>query len=367
MTAEYDADVSLLEFEAGSINFNTYVQPICLWNSENEPTLNDGIVSGWGKTLDLSMNHEHIPKMVKAPIQTNEECFLEAKALVEISSVRTFCAGLKNGSGVCHGDSGGGHFVAVDGVYHLRGIVSSSLLNGVNCDVSRNAIYTNVLKFKEWIQNKTGLLAFSNQRASSAFGRLTGGKNVFCIFKMTGRLKTCMIGQAIASDDYVLNSPIDTAIERFDINDNRNVKFIPQNVGQKFSNLREFWAKGCELTIVQSYFFKDMGNLQKVHMQNSRIVSIEPEAFIILVNVKVMNLGNNWIETLDGQLFSKMVSLEHLHLNNNKLKVLSSTIFNIPGGQLKKVFLAGNVCVKRAYPSNLFLQMERDLGNKCKI
>lgn len=93
--------------------------------------------------------------MITAKIQTNEECFLGEKRLLDLSSFRTFCAGLQNGSGVCFGDSGSGLFIEVNRVHYLKGIVSSSLIKDEHCDVSKNAIYTNVVKYADWIESKT--------------------------------------------------------------------------------------------------------------------------------------------------------------------------------------------------------------------
>lgn len=164
-TTNYDADISLLEFEEGSIHFNDYVQPVCLWKFGTEPVENEGIVTGWGKSEDRTKFHENIPKLISAPMQSNEQCFFETQALLGLSSKRTFCAGLKNGSGVCNGDSGGGFFIKVNQVFYLKGIVSSSLVrDGRECDVSRNAVYTNVPKFYNWIDKITkGTLVFSSQ------------------------------------------------------------------------------------------------------------------------------------------------------------------------------------------------------------
>lgn len=155
-TSQYDADLSLLKFEQDNIHFNAFVQPICLWYLEKTQTKTEGTVAGWGKSEDETRPHEIVPKVIKVLIQTNERCFLETKALVDLSSTRTFCAGLKNGSGVCHGDSGGGLFIKVDNAYHLIGIVSSSLTDEGKCDVLKNAVYTDVLEFRDWIAEKTG-------------------------------------------------------------------------------------------------------------------------------------------------------------------------------------------------------------------
>lgn len=122
--------------------------------------MTEGIVTGWGVSEDPRKYRQNLPKMITVPIQTNEQCFLETKDLVDLSSIRTFCAGLRNGSGVCHGDSGGGLSYKKDGTYFLKGIVSSSLIKEAECDVSKNAIYTNVPKFENWIKQIAKTLVF---------------------------------------------------------------------------------------------------------------------------------------------------------------------------------------------------------------
>lgn len=50
------------------------------------------------------------------------------------------------------GDSGAGLHIKVNGVFYLRGLVSSTLLNkDGNCDTTTYAVYTDVLKYKSWI------------------------------------------------------------------------------------------------------------------------------------------------------------------------------------------------------------------------
>lgn len=155
---EYDADVSLLEFEKNSISFNTFVQPICLLDPSVESPVT-GVVTGWGKSEDQSKDHEAVSKFIKVQILSNDECLPGHGQLAEISSERTFCAGLRNSSGVCYGDSGSGLFIQVDNIFHLKGIVSSSLIKNDDCDVLNNAVYTNVLKFGNWIAEKTAGLS----------------------------------------------------------------------------------------------------------------------------------------------------------------------------------------------------------------
>lgn len=145
----YDADIALLVFESGKIRSSHLIQPICLWTSRSELIETEGKVVGWGRN-ELGIIGK-VPKKTQVPIFTNEECFLDTIELVKLSSKRTFCAGYKNGTGVCHGDSGSGFFVKSGISYYLRGIVSSSLVGMLGCDVTKYAIYTNVLKFTNWI------------------------------------------------------------------------------------------------------------------------------------------------------------------------------------------------------------------------
>lgn len=162
-TVNYDADISLLEFEKGSIfDGSVYIHPICLWAAALEPLEKEGLVTGWGKSENPSKMHENKPKLTNAPIQSNDDCFFESERLLGISSRRTFCAGTRNGSGICHGDSGGGLFLNIDGIYYFKGIVSSSLIKDEKCDVTNFAVYTNVLKFKDWIDRKTQISAGSS-------------------------------------------------------------------------------------------------------------------------------------------------------------------------------------------------------------
>jgi len=56
------------------------------------------------------------------------------------------------------GDSGGGFFVRHNGIFYLKGIVSSSLIDRstFSCDITAYALFTNVLKFIEWIADPSG-------------------------------------------------------------------------------------------------------------------------------------------------------------------------------------------------------------------
>ncbi|XP_070502735.1 uncharacterized protein [Chironomus tepperi] len=133
----YDADIAVLVLEA-EVWLSKYIQPACIAHPDtNVVAIATGVVVGYGKSEDTTKIHENIPKVLEMPIHTNEDCFLNFTSLIRLSSKRTFCAGSGHGVGVCRGDSGSGLFVVKDSTYYLRGIVSSSILNGpYGCDVN---------------------------------------------------------------------------------------------------------------------------------------------------------------------------------------------------------------------------------------
>lgn len=52
------------------------------------------------------------------------------------------------------GDSGGGLVLKLGKKWFLRGIVSASLRDGTSCDVNSYAVFTDVVKFLQWIKSE---------------------------------------------------------------------------------------------------------------------------------------------------------------------------------------------------------------------
>lgn len=160
----YDADIAALVTE-DEIPYTKYIRPICL--PETDLVAREGYVTGWGESEDKSKEHENLPKQIKIPIVPNESCFLESAEFSKISSKRTICGGARDLIGPCRGDSGGGLFVKSGNVFYLKGLVSASLTNLGQCDVTNFALYTNVDKFIEWIENPTEELSVPQHSSAS--------------------------------------------------------------------------------------------------------------------------------------------------------------------------------------------------------
>jgi len=153
-TDTYDADIAVIVLET-EVTFSNYIQPICLMDSSSSVAIRtEGVVVGYGKDETPNIYNLNIPKSISMPIHQNEDCFLKDSIFAKLSSKRTFCGGTGNGTGVCKGDSGSGLVVTDGSAYYLRGIVSASLYNQTyGCDVDTYSIFTNVLKFTDWINS----------------------------------------------------------------------------------------------------------------------------------------------------------------------------------------------------------------------
>ncbi|XP_076749394.1 serine protease gd [Xylocopa sonorina] len=154
-----DSDLAILTLRE-EVEFSELIRPICLWKgSANLKNVigKIGYVVGWGRD-ELGNPYVMEPRQTKSPIVQQNVCISSHPKFAAVSSNRTFCAGYRDGSGPCNGDSGSG-FVIYDPMedrYYLRGIVSRSLLDlaGDTCDLTQYVVYVDVAKYKEWVTSE---------------------------------------------------------------------------------------------------------------------------------------------------------------------------------------------------------------------
>lgn len=110
--AAKDADLAVLIAD-GIIEFNAFIQPVCLWSiedgSDDESFATDriGTVVGWGRN-SLNRTPSKYPRKIVLPIVDVNVCRLASKRIASALSNRMFCAGTldDNSDSPCHGDSG---------------------------------------------------------------------------------------------------------------------------------------------------------------------------------------------------------------------------------------------------------------------
>ncbi|KAL3272127.1 hypothetical protein HHI36_022610 [Cryptolaemus montrouzieri] len=149
-----DADISVILLKTDVI-FTKFIRPICLWDSDTDLNLvvgKTGTVVGWGKD-ENGRKVSSEPKLVELPIVSQEQCLRSNYSYSDITSERTFCAGKRDGTGPCNGDSGSGFVMFKDRRWYLKGITSMSLSSPLTrtCDLYNYVVFTDASKYADWI------------------------------------------------------------------------------------------------------------------------------------------------------------------------------------------------------------------------
>lgn len=152
----YENDLAILKL-AVPVIFTPYVQPACLWKRDDSIPLPDwhrqsGTVVGWG----LTDNNKTATTLntAKMPVVDMHECLASDRQFFgNLLYAMSFCAGHKNGTGVCNGDSGGGMFFKNEDQWYLRGVVSySNIVDATRiCNLKQYVGFTDAGQYLEWI------------------------------------------------------------------------------------------------------------------------------------------------------------------------------------------------------------------------
>jgi secreted trypsin-like serine protease len=105
----YLNDIAVLIL-ATEVSFNNFIQPACLWDESDDADSAGllGTVIGWGTTEkdDLS----DVLAQGTMPVVSKEVCMTSNRDYEDFLTDDMICAGYRNGTAVCNGDSGGGMF-----------------------------------------------------------------------------------------------------------------------------------------------------------------------------------------------------------------------------------------------------------------
>ncbi|XP_058464503.1 polyserase-2-like [Malaya genurostris] len=151
-------DITLLVLSS-VVQYSDYVIPICLdaWTGKNPPSLdgNRGWITGWGQ-----LENGTLPRLLRTaqmPVVSHLQCLENDPVLFgRFLNPAVFCAGDRNGTSVCKGDSGGGMYFSEGDRFVLKGIVSfSGMDEKSNCDTSKYIVFANVGCYLQWIKNLT--------------------------------------------------------------------------------------------------------------------------------------------------------------------------------------------------------------------
>jgi dynein heavy chain len=144
------------------VEVTALVRPVCLWGQDDGSPADIidqvGLVVGWG--LDERDEPTETLMMVQMPVVNQQTCIWSDPTYYSLfTSNGTFCAGFRNGSSVCNGDSGGGMVFPrkrSDGteIWTLQGIVSHGRRRDSYsnfCDPKAYIVFTDVGKYLDWL------------------------------------------------------------------------------------------------------------------------------------------------------------------------------------------------------------------------
>lgn len=103
------------------------------------------------------------------------------------------------------------------------------------------------------------------------------------------------------------------------------LRFIPDEVFQRFVNLKLFSVTGVKLKHVRD--FQNCQRLTTVEIHNNEIEIIGQNTFSACVSIKIIHLENNRIKFIDGRAFTTLNLLEDFYLKTNDLEILSAGMF----------------------------------------
>ena len=349
----YDADIAIMTFRSGAIPSSMFIQPICLWNDDAPPSQTKGYVAGWGLNQKSPNSYEETPTNLKVQIHTDAHCWYTEPKLFELSSSRTFCAGKADGIGICEINSGGGLSIKVGLTFYFRGIVSSILLDEVSCDASKFSYFTDVVKFKPWIDQIMS-------EDGEALIQTVVEANLRCTTELYSwmdslgckDLQTCYIkDQKIDEEGFSVADASNLSIQALSIEDNEEVKFLPENIAESFTGLIVYRVLRCSIRTVNGKHFKGLNNLKSLELQGNVIEDIDGDSFKDLTRLGYLALNYNQIKMTDPNWFQSLDTLWQLWIGYNQIEFLDEQIFDILRN-IREISLDNNKIA--TVPSNLF-------------
>lgn len=100
-----------------------------------------------------------------------------------------------------------------------------------------------------------------------------------------------MPSTVIDSTDFLITSARDETVEGFDTSRNKNVEFLPINLGEKFPKLIILSASGCSIKGIAKENFKGLNMLRHLLLIRNQIERVDDDTFEFIPAVERISLG----------------------------------------------------------------------------
>ena len=229
------------------------------------------------------------------------------------------------------GDSGGGLSIKVGSTFYFRGIVSSGLRDQLSCDVKKFAIFTDVLKFKPWIDQIMGedgeILTRKVVQAHLRCRIRSVSSNYIRGIKLKV-LKFCyIIDQKIEREGISVAGDPNLSVQAFDMRQNKKVKFLPGNIVESFPRLTTYQVYNCSIRTINGNHFKGLNKLECLGLDLNKIASIGIDSFKDATKLRHLGLGYNNFTMIDPNFFECLAILWSSEIRNNEIEFLDEKMF----------------------------------------
>ncbi|CRK94019.1 CLUMA_CG007544, isoform A [Clunio marinus] len=137
-------------------------------------------------------------------------------------------------------------------------------------------------------------------------------------------INRCYIGsERIFSSEFIFLRKHENIVS-IDMNDNKNIRYLPINTAEMFPNLIVYQGSRCSIKAIH-----------KINFQN-------------LTKTETLALPFNYIETIEGNTFEEMISLTHLDLQNNRIKHMNGRALDVIIN-VQRVILINNICIDKDF------------------
>ena len=141
-------------------------------------------------------------------------------------------------------------------------------------------------------------------------------------------LYTCKLyNQSIYDYGFTITSTSKTTTKGFSIANQKNVRFLPTNYGEKFPLLNALNIFNCSLQKIHSNAFENLYKLKLINLGKNEIATIEENAFAHQFKLESLILEYNNMEFISSNLFNSLESLINLSLGENRIEMLSPKTF----------------------------------------
>ncbi|XP_052872897.1 polyserase-2-like [Anopheles cruzii] len=157
----FENDIAILRVEIPII-FSEFIRPVCLWKRDDGHVLptsvhgQSGTVVGWGLTDENRTGA--VLNQAQMPVVDSLTCLASDRTFFgRFLYAKAFCAGHRNGTGVCNGDSGGGMFFQFQNRWYLKGLVSfSNTIEASSvCNLKQYIGFTDASQYVDWLYENT--------------------------------------------------------------------------------------------------------------------------------------------------------------------------------------------------------------------